>query len=59
MPWANDGDPTLPPLKTTAVATDAEASETEAPVSKRRRLDVSAILCPFELNGVCNDDDCR
>lgn len=26
---------------------------------KRRRIDPNAIMCPFELNGVCNDDDCR
>lgn len=27
--------------------------------AKRRRVDPNAIMCPFELNGVCNDDDCR
>lgn len=27
--------------------------------AKRRRIDPNAIMCPFELNGVCNDDDCR
>lgn len=60
--------PAFAPLKTAAVATatatvtamaDGQAKKTEAPGSKRRRVDVSAILCPFELNGVCNDDDCR
>lgn len=46
--------------KRAAVAVaDGEARGTEVPVSKKRRLDVSGILCPFELNGVCNDDDCR
>ncbi|CAM9407342.1 unnamed protein product, partial [Ectocarpus sp. 8 AP-2014] len=30
-----------------------------APGAKRRRVDANAIMCPFELNGVCNDDDCR
>lgn len=36
-------------------AVAAPASST----AKRRRIDANAIMCPFELNGVCNDDDCR
>lgn len=54
--------PVFPALEAAAVATataDGQAKETEVPGIKRRRMDVSAILCPFELNGVCNDDDCR
>lgn len=27
--------------------------------AKRRCIDPNAIMCPFELNGRCNDDDCR
>lgn len=57
LPWANGGAPIFP-FKVAAVE-DGGNRETEAPGSKRRRVDVSAILCPFELNGVCNDDDCR
>lgn len=35
------------------------AGEVQSIPVKRRRIDANAILCPFELNGVCNDDDCR
>ncbi|CBN75469.1 Hypothetical leucine rich repeat protein [Ectocarpus siliculosus] len=45
----------------TAAATAAAGGEPRAgaPGAKRRRVDANAIMCPFELNGVCNDDDCR
>lgn len=60
IPCASDGAPISHPLNTSlATAADGQAGETEATGPKRRRVDVSAILCPFELNGVCNDDDCR
>lgn len=48
---------------TSAVAmTEGEETQTAAVLpprgGKRRRIDPNAIMCPFELNGVCNDDDC-
>ncbi|CAM9281098.1 unnamed protein product, partial [Ectocarpus sp. 13 AM-2016] len=45
----------------TAAAAAAAGSDPRAgaPGAKRRRVDANAIMCPFELNGVCNDDDCR
>ncbi|CAN0436043.1 unnamed protein product [Ectocarpus sp. 12 AP-2014] len=50
-------------LRGTAAAAAAAAAggepRAEAPGTKRRRVDANAIMCPFELNGVCNDDDCR
>lgn len=76
LPGASGFASRFPPLDTTLLAADTQASATEAPtvppwktatatadgqatVPKKMRVDVSAILCPFELNGVCNDDDCR
>ncbi|CAB1111808.1 unnamed protein product [Ectocarpus sp. CCAP 1310/34] len=42
-----------------AAAAAGDEPRAEAPGAKRRRVDANAIMCPFELNGVCNDDDCR
>ncbi|CAM9252650.1 unnamed protein product, partial [Ectocarpus fasciculatus] len=44
---------------TAVAAAGGGGTRTGAPGAKRTRVDANAIMCPFELNGVCNDDDCR
>lgn len=56
----DDGSAVLPlPVAAAAAAADGKARQPEGRSLKRRRVDANAIMCPFELNGVCNDDDCR
>ncbi|CAM9394578.1 unnamed protein product [Scytosiphon promiscuus] len=52
-------DAVAAPGAAAAAAMQGEAGETRARGLKRRRVDANAIMCPFELNGICNDDDCR
>ncbi|CAM9390018.1 unnamed protein product [Pylaiella littoralis] len=56
---ANDNGSAVLPLPVAAAAADGKARQPEGRSLKRRRVDANAIMCPFELNGVCNDDDCR
>lgn len=42
-----------------AAAADGGLAAPTARKKKRRRLDPNGIMCPFELSGVCNDDNCE
>lgn len=42
-----------------AAAADGGLAAPTAREKKRRRLDPNGIMCPFELSGVCNDDNCE
>lgn len=54
-----EGDSSVVAATATVAEGVGEAEAGPERGAKRRCIDPNAIMCPFELNGRCNDDDCR
>lgn len=54
-----ESGPAADSIRKDVAAADGGLAAPTGRKKKRRRLDPNGIMCPFELSGVCNDDNCE